>query len=484
MEHIAIYSKPIREISYNDEPDEVVSRVVNSDHDDNYWINYNGDTYKVRKYSSKAATWSTSTVDGQHEPVKRYKKVFSRPSDVCHAWVHQKTSENFGSEGRSRNCFYEGDTLYSYGSHFELAKFINIPGRDKPFVLINGVSYSQTTSAHQSDIRSAVNGVYDYMVVYPSSEHVGYSRGNYLLFDYGTNAANKDHYIGCLKHWYNQITEFRESASRKIKPSTLRWLISDFITTQHQAMEFIELFRCKSIVPAEYMEAFTGPLFESYSEFREVAERVLTYEMRKALKDRNKTIRILREAGVDIPEDIKDRDLYDLRKTHSKKVKAFKFADKLKEGLDNIQKWRRGLSVNAEKYNGVLSNIGWSELTISEINKITGNNFRDEYTKTLLRLRTFEHEPFIETSKRVDLSIDEVRQANAIYERYAAEAIAKSQGPRDFVNINGRMNLANFTSVPAVNSEGVFKYGCHYIAPSEREYIMEQIVNFKMEKQS
>jgi len=56
------------------------------------------------------------------------------------------------SQGRSHNgnVYFDGDVLYSYGSHFPLA--IKYKGR----VLLNGDSYSVTTSKHQGQARQAL----------------------------------------------------------------------------------------------------------------------------------------------------------------------------------------------------------------------------------------------------------------------------------------------------------------------------------------
>jgi hypothetical protein len=69
------------------------------------------------------------------------------------AWYAQLTGK---SDKEPRDCFQiitRGDLLYSYGTHFELAR----PLRDKRGkirgYLLNGDTYSQTTSGHQSNVR-------------------------------------------------------------------------------------------------------------------------------------------------------------------------------------------------------------------------------------------------------------------------------------------------------------------------------------------
>ena len=75
------------------------------------------------------------------------KTVFSN-SMVAHVWAQQKQSEGRNSGG---SIYFEGDTIYSYGSHFPMAKII----RDT--VLFTTQGYSNTTSKHLGHARSAVS---------------------------------------------------------------------------------------------------------------------------------------------------------------------------------------------------------------------------------------------------------------------------------------------------------------------------------------
>jgi hypothetical protein len=69
------------------------------------------------------------------------------------AWYAQATGK---SAEEPEDCFQiitRGDVLYSYGTHFELARPLrNKSGKIQAW-LLNGDTYSQTTSAHQSHVR-------------------------------------------------------------------------------------------------------------------------------------------------------------------------------------------------------------------------------------------------------------------------------------------------------------------------------------------
>jgi hypothetical protein len=68
------------------------------------------------------------------------KKVFSNKYDLIHKFA-QRTQPS----GRASGVFFENYILYSYGYHYELARFI-----DDQNILINNRGYSRTTSKHIS----------------------------------------------------------------------------------------------------------------------------------------------------------------------------------------------------------------------------------------------------------------------------------------------------------------------------------------------
>ena len=78
------------------------------------------------------------------------KRVVSE-SQVAHLWAHQTQSD----ARKSNNSFYfEGRTIYSYGSHFPIAV---IDKKDPNIVYFTTRTYSNTTAGHISTARSAVS---------------------------------------------------------------------------------------------------------------------------------------------------------------------------------------------------------------------------------------------------------------------------------------------------------------------------------------
>lgn len=81
---------------------------------------------------------------------KRMKRVFTNSDQVIHLWANQSQSD-----ARSRNVFFEGDSVYSYGYHYKLGRIHKVNGIT--IALINSTRYSNSTSKHQSMANSAVS---------------------------------------------------------------------------------------------------------------------------------------------------------------------------------------------------------------------------------------------------------------------------------------------------------------------------------------
>lgn len=79
------------------------------------------------------------------------KTVFNSASEVCHVYA-----QRLQTEGRAGNVFFEGNVIYSYGYHYELARFFQGANNDTA-ILINDMGYSVSTSKHIGLIRSATS---------------------------------------------------------------------------------------------------------------------------------------------------------------------------------------------------------------------------------------------------------------------------------------------------------------------------------------
>jgi hypothetical protein len=96
--------------------------------------------------------------------------------EIPHKWAHQTQAE---ARNPSGNLYFDGPTIYSYGSHFPLARICTRKDGAK-LVLHNSGSYSVTTSKHQGRVRCACPDSWDQInVPYPThsgrhSENVAY----------------------------------------------------------------------------------------------------------------------------------------------------------------------------------------------------------------------------------------------------------------------------------------------------------------------
>jgi len=83
------------------------------------------------------------------KPSKRPRTVY--PADmVAHLWAH-KAQDHAKAPGG--NFYFHGDTIYSYGSHFPVAKHVTRKG--KSAVLLTTRTYSVTTTGHSWMVENA-----------------------------------------------------------------------------------------------------------------------------------------------------------------------------------------------------------------------------------------------------------------------------------------------------------------------------------------
>lgn len=64
-------------------------------------------------------------------------------SEIAHLWANQKVPE---ARNRQGNFYFNGDTIYSYGSHFPIARLVTRKG--KQIVLMTVQTYSNSTAKH------------------------------------------------------------------------------------------------------------------------------------------------------------------------------------------------------------------------------------------------------------------------------------------------------------------------------------------------
>lgn len=71
-------------------------------------------------------------------------------SMVAHLWANEKQESAHGS-----NFYFEGESIYSYGRHFEVGRIVRNKRGEKAY-LINDIYRSSSTSKHQCCVRDAI----------------------------------------------------------------------------------------------------------------------------------------------------------------------------------------------------------------------------------------------------------------------------------------------------------------------------------------
>jgi hypothetical protein len=115
---------------------------------------------------------------------KRKKYVFDT-GEIPHLWAHRTQEE---ARNRQGNLYFTGDTIYSYGSHFPIARHVASEAGERA-VLFTTSTYSVTTSSHCSAVRSAIpSGIRVFHV--PNVCHGRYTGSELTADDHAGNLAD------------------------------------------------------------------------------------------------------------------------------------------------------------------------------------------------------------------------------------------------------------------------------------------------------
>jgi hypothetical protein len=161
--------------------------------------------------------------------MKRLKTVFNN-DQLCHVFVAQTQAEGRNS---SSTLYFEGNKIWSYGSHYLLGQIISIKG--EKVVLRNEYNYSQSTCQHRYSLGNAASHL---KVIdlsdpddYKSSLDNKYAELGAEYFDFFTsNSRGFWSGNGCAERWkcfekdvaeYNELCEFLSFPSLKINLTPL-----------------------------------------------------------------------------------------------------------------------------------------------------------------------------------------------------------------------------------------------------------------------
>jgi len=115
---------------------------------------------------------------------KRQRHVFDT-GEIPHLWAHRTQDDARNKQG---NLYFSGDIIYSYGSHFPIARHVTNEAGERA-VLFTTATYSVTTSSHCSAVRSAIPS--DIRVFHvPNVCHGRYSGSDLTADDHAGNMAD------------------------------------------------------------------------------------------------------------------------------------------------------------------------------------------------------------------------------------------------------------------------------------------------------
>ena len=160
------------------------------------------------------------------------KKVNS-PQETAHLFALQQQQEAYTP---TRNLYYNGKSIYSYGSHFCIAKFI-----DSKTLLFTERTYSNTTAKHISVVSYATSHIDKIYCFNPNANHAE-------NFTYWLNVAEQladklkrankpEIYINQLQHIENKATKYANYFSIAI-PETLQSVLK--VTTKSEILAYME----------------------------------------------------------------------------------------------------------------------------------------------------------------------------------------------------------------------------------------------------
>ncbi len=99
------------------------------------------------------------------------KKVFSSNSQLAHVWANQ-----LQPEGRASSMFFTGPVIYSYGHHYEIARFVEAPNGQK-VCFVNANGYSNSTAKHTAHVWNAIpDGIPTFKVPFATGSTYSYNR--------------------------------------------------------------------------------------------------------------------------------------------------------------------------------------------------------------------------------------------------------------------------------------------------------------------
>jgi len=203
---------------------------------------------------------------------KRKKYVFDT-GEIPHLWAHCTQDE---ARNRQGNLYFNGDTIYSYGSHFPIARQVVSEAGERA-VLFTTATYSVTTSSHCSAVRSAI----------PSSIPV-FHVPNVCLGRYSGRELTTDDHAGNLADYTERIEKHVITSARARSSYAEEWNHEHAVRLRGEAFAYCAFFGLPdpkiSEVPELDSEALTAIRKREAKRAAEKAEQTRRENEREAIR--------------------------------------------------------------------------------------------------------------------------------------------------------------------------------------------------------
>ena len=174
------------------------------------------------------------------------------PQDVAHLFANQLQDE---AKISSRNFYFYKDRIYSYGSHFCIAKFV-----DDRTLLFTERGYSNTTSKHIQLVRHATSHKDKIYCAYPDGSH----EQNF-------------------KYWLNEAEEAIDKLKNARKPEKY---LSELSNIKYRVDRYKQLFKID--MPVTLREALSIMDKAEVTEYLKSKQKFLQAEEKRKAKEHKK----------------------------------------------------------------------------------------------------------------------------------------------------------------------------------------------------
>jgi hypothetical protein len=157
---------------------------------------------------------------------KRKKHVFDT-GEIPHLWAHRTQDDARNKQG---NLYFTGDTIYSYGSHFPIARHVTNDAGERA-VLLTTATYSVTTAGHCSAVRSSI----------PSGFPV-FHVPNVCPGRYSGRDLTADDHAGNLADYTERIEKHVITSARARSSYTKEWNHEHAVSLRNEAITYCAFF--------------------------------------------------------------------------------------------------------------------------------------------------------------------------------------------------------------------------------------------------